>query len=354
MSDFELIEEYLSGKLSPEEKRKFRSRLLNDPAFNQEFQELKEIRLQVRQSARNDIKSFFDGIETSIEKGKTTKDQTVMKKVISIAASLVLIAAISYIGLRDFNSPPSNQELFNQHFTSYNSLTGQVRGTAEENLSLEDKAFMAFDAKDFYASEEMLTSLVAAEPSAMNYFYLGASQLELGKAEEAIKNLNTVINNYSGFKAQSEWYLALAHLKNNDEDATIGSLANVITRESEYKEKAKSLLEEMGYTLNTDDMDSGPVIIVVRKPPGNPDAQDDAPDGSSNFDEDTRGRRLFQYGIVSDMAGEKSYSFMTDQPIDNLGEGDLALFVVVERKFRRFRGRSGDGLDGRAFILDKY
>ena len=45
---------------------------------------------------------------------------------------------------------------------------------------------------------------------------------------------------------------------------------------------------------------------------------------------------------------------MTDQPIDNLGEGDLALFVVVERKFRRFRGRSGDGLDGRAFILDKY
>ncbi|MBO6762567.1 MAG: hypothetical protein JJ909_16545 [Roseivirga sp.] len=268
-----------------------------------------------------------------------------MKKVISIAASLVLIAAISYIGLRDFNSPPSNQELFNQHFTSYNSLTGQVRGTAEENLSLEDKAFMAFDAKDFYASEEMLTSLVAAEPSAMNYFYLGASQLELGKAEEAIKNLNTVINNYSGFKAQSEWYLALAHLRNEDDDATIGSLASIITKESEYEAKARVLLEEMGYTLDDNDLDSGPVIIVNRKP----DRDDWAPDGSK----DTKGLRSWQWGVVSDLSGEKSYKFMTDHPIDNLGEGDMTVFVVVERKFKA-RGNRNNGMDGRAFIIDKY
>ena len=80
MSDFELIEKYLSGKLSAEEKKAFRNRLLNDPAFNQEFQELKDIRLSVKQKARQDVKDLFNEFEMRIEKEETTKDQTVMKK----------------------------------------------------------------------------------------------------------------------------------------------------------------------------------------------------------------------------------------------------------------------------------
>ncbi|NVK86194.1 MAG: tetratricopeptide repeat protein [Cytophagia bacterium] len=345
MSDFELIDEYLSGRLSAEEKRAFRNRLLNDPAFNQEFQEIKEIRLYVRQDAREDIKGFFDELENSIEQEKTTKDQTVMKKVISIAASLVLIAAISYIGLSDSGNQPSDQELFDQHFSPYTSLMGQVRGAAEETLSLEDKAFRAYDAGDFYSSEEMLTSLVAAQPNAMNYFYLGASQLELGKTEEAIKNLNTVINNFSGFREQAKWYLALSHLKNEDEDSALGSLANLITNNSEYKEKAESLLKEMGFSMNVEDLESGPIIIVNRKPEEN-----DAPDGSMEM-MDTRGKRSWQWGEVSDLTGEKRYRFATDMPIDGLTAGDLTIYVVIERQGRR---RGNGAFDGRAFIIDKY
>ena len=348
MSDFELIEEYLAGKLTAEEKRKFRNRLLNDPAFNQEFQDLKEIRLQVRQNARQELKNLFNEFESSIELDKTTKDQTVMKKVISIAASLVLIAALSYIGLSNLNSPPSNQQLFDEHFSSYTSLNGQVRGAADEALSMEDKAFKAYDAGDFSSSEEILSTLVAIEPNAMNYFYLGTSQLQLGKSEAAIKNLNTVINNYSSFTEQAKWYLALSHLKNNDEDATLGTLANIISNKSEYQEKAEALMEDMGYSLNTEDLDSGPVVIITRKP-----RESDAPDGSiENLD--TKGERSFQWGVVSNMTGDKSYKFMTDQPIDGLGEGDIVIYVIIERKSRGRGNNNNQGLDGRAFILDKY
>lgn len=338
-----MIEEYLSGKLSAEDKRKFRARLLNDPAFNQEFQELKEIRLHVRQQSRVDIKSLFDEIETNIEKEETTKDQTVMKKVISIAASIVLIAAISYVGLSDF-SQPTNETLFTEHFSTYHSLNGQVRGAMDETLSLKDKAFRTYDAGDFYSSEELLSSLVAAEPSAMNYFYLGMSQLEIGKTDDAIKNLNTVINNYNSFNDQAKWYLALSLLKNEEEDATLGALANIINNKSDYKAKAEALLKEMGFSMNTEELDNGPVIIVNRKPE---DAYD-SPDGS--MDMDTRGKRSYQWGIVSSLDGTKNYRFFTDMPIDGLVEGDLTLFVVIERI-----GRSrGNGVDGRAFVIDKF
>lgn len=99
MSDFELIERYLANQLSPEEKKTFRSRLLYDPAFNQEFQELKEIRFQLKQREKQEVLDLFNGIEETIRDNKTTKSQTVMKKVISIAASLLLIATLAYLGL---------------------------------------------------------------------------------------------------------------------------------------------------------------------------------------------------------------------------------------------------------------
>lgn len=350
MSDFELIDEYLSDRLSEEEKRRFRNRLLNDPSFNQEFQERKEIRFHVRENAREDLKTFFNTLETSIEQENTTKDQTVMKRVISIAASLVLIAALTYVGVSNYGSQPSNQELFNEHFTTYTSLTGQVRGITEESLTAKQRAFNAYDAGDYYASEEALSALVAVEPSALNYFYLGTSQLELGKTEEAVKSLNTVINNYSGLNEQAKWYLSLAHLKNENEDAALGSLANIISKESEYEAKAKALLEDMGYSLNMNDLDSGPIVVVKRKPYERDDFN--SPDGSIE-NMDTRGKRSFQWGEVTDITGEKVYRFMTDQPIDGLTEGDMTVFVVIERN-KKGKSNRGNGIDGRAFIIDKY
>ena len=104
----------------------------------------------------------------------------------------------------------------------------------------------------------------------------------------------------------------------------------------------------MGFSLNVDDLDSGPVIIITRKPSDN-----DAPDGSVSTMTDTRGQRSWQWGVVSNLSGDKSYRFMTDQPIDGLGEGDMTIFVVIERK-NRGRGNRNQGLDGRAFIIDKY
>lgn len=340
MSDFDLIDKYLSGKLSAEDKKAFRNRLLNDPAFNQEFQELKNIRLHVKQNARKDIKNFFNEIETSIEKEETTKDQTVMKKVISIAASIVLIAAISYVGLS--NRSYDNQELYEEHYSAYNNLAGQVRGGVNEDLSAEKKAMLAYDAGDFITSSEMLSQLVIEQPNAMNYFYLGISQLEIGEASEAIKSLNTVVNNYSAFKEQARWYLALAHLSNEDKEASLGNIAHILVNESEYKEKAEKLLKGMGLSFDENEMDNGPIISSSIRP-----KETDSPDGSELSD--NKGRRRWQWGVVSSSDGERQFRFQSDEPIEDLREGDIALFIVFERS----RGR-GNSKMGWAFIIDKY
>ena len=341
MSDFELIEKYLSGKLNAEEKRIFRNRLLNDPTFNQEFQDLKDIRLYVKQTARKDLKTFFNAIETSIEKEETTKDQTVMKKVLSIAASLVLIVAISYFGLS--NRIQSNEELYSEYYSSYNNLTGQVRGATVEAPSFEEQAMLAYDAGDYLKSSEMLSNLVKENPNAMNYFYLGISQMEIGEVSEAIKNLNTVVNSYDAFKEQARWYLTLAHLNNDDKDAALGNIAHILVNKSEFKERAQKLLEDMGLEFNAELLDNGPIIECNLRP-----KETDSPDGSSIMTLDNRGKRKWQWGIVSSIDGEKLYRFQSDDPIEDLREGDYAIFVVFENS----RGRSATKM-GWAYIVDK-
>lgn len=340
MSDFELIENYLSGKLSAEEKKAFRNRLLNDSGFNQEFQEIKNIRLFIRQNARKDLKNFFKEIEASIEKEKTGKDQTVMKKILIIAASVVLIVAISYLGLS--NRAQSNQELYEKYYTAYNNLAGQVRREINENPSFQEQAMMAYDAGDFYKSAEMLSQLVIEQPNVVNYFYLGLSQMEIGEEGEAIKNLNTVVNYYDAFKEQARWYLALAHLNNEDKDAALGNIAFMLVNKSEYKERAEKLLNDMGLFYNEEGLYNGVILQSSIRP-----KEKDSPDGSEVMI-DTRGYRKFQWGVVVSMDGEKEYRFQTDQPIEDLAEGDLALYVVFERS----RGR-GSSKMGWAFIVDK-
>ncbi|GEM_PF-1172080 len=354
MSDFELIERYLADVLTAEEKKAFRARLLNDPIFNQEFQELKEIRLQVRKQAKSEALSFLTEVEQSISEDKTTKDQTVMKKVISIAASVVLIASLAYIGLLD-RDLPSNSELYGQYFNSYNNLNGQVRGERSEELSLRESAMLAYDAGNYGAAVDMLATKVSEAPNATDYFYLGVSQMEIEEYDEAVVSFNTVINNFNAFKDQSKWYLALATLKTNDEDAYLGALANIIYNKSEYSVDAQSLLEQLGFDLDTELMDALVDGSVKKRPD-----EDSSPDGSQW--DSTVGKRKMQWGIVRSLDGLEKYAFFTEEPLQDLFDGDRVLTVVIEKKLRgkqNSQNRGGYGrfkkeLDGRVYVVDKY
>lgn len=342
MSDFELIERYLADQLSPEEKKAFRSRLLNDPAFNQEFQELKEIRFQLKQREKQEVLDLFNGIEETIKDNKTTKDQTVMKKVISIAASLFLIATLAYLGLST-DEQPSSSELYDKYYSPYPSLLGQVRGESEENLSLEQKALNAYDLGNFAESEGILKNLVENNATAMNYFYLGLAQLEMNKAEEAVASFNTVVNNFDAFKEQARWHLALAHLKNGNDDSALSGLASLVVNKSEYASKAEQIMAEYGLDFDGDEIEIGIVDgYVEQRPKGT------APDGSMES-MDTYGKRKWQFGKVRTQDGQIT-RFVTDEPIENLHDGDNVVYVMIDRGRGRGNGRS----NGLAYVVDKY
>ncbi|WP_422355436.1 hypothetical protein [Roseivirga pacifica] len=327
MKNLELIDRYFQNDLSPSELADFNEALKNDVDFNKEFQELKEIRLATKASAQNDLSNFLNALERDIQKEEeSTLTKHTMKKYVSIAACVVLIAAVSFFTITQ-NSKPTGSEIFSEYYTSYDNLAGQVRGAATiETLSA--KAYGAYDAGNYILAAENFESLVAEDKSATNYFYMGLSNIENGDFESAVTNLNVVVNNFSDLSAQAKWYMSLALIANGAEEEAFGNLAGLTLENSAYKEKAKAILKSLGAFAN--DLDGGVIVAVEQRPK----EEEAAPSGASL---DFEGRRQYQFGtVVSETTGIK-YRFFTDDPIDELEEGaEVEMIVLRQNKNRGF------------------
>lgn len=324
MKKMELMDGYLQKTLSKEEKKEFAKAVDKDTEFNKEFQELKEIQEGVKSHSRQEIKSFLMEIEKDLNTDESTLNNTNMKKMISVAASLVLIAAISFFALTQ-DKTPSLDDLYAEHYTHYENLNGQVRGASSDLSSLSDQAFNAYDLGNYNLAAASFAELVKSDKSATNYFYMGMSNLESKNYEAAIHNLNTTVNNFEAFKNQATWYLSLAHFANGDEDAGISGLVRLTREESTYKEKAEAILKEMGLSWST--LDGGVVEHVEKRP------RDDAPSGVESF-----GERKWQIGRVTSYSNGYKYRFITDDIIENLNNGSEVEMIILRSNKKRKSG----------------
>jgi len=337
MSNFDLLDRYFSNELDKSELKAFNERLKTDPQFNHEFQEIKEVKLAVKLEARKNLKSLITDIEASLnqEELTTNNNQTAMKKMLTVAASLILLVSVSYFVLNG-SGQPSPQDVFTEYYKPYNNLNGQVRGEAIEMESISAAAYSAYDAGNYALAVESFEALVKVEKTAENYFYMGIANIEIGDYKTAVENLNTTLNNFSTFKDQSKWYLSMALLADKKEEEALSSLVSLTVQESAFKSRSQKVLLALGYeALET--TGSGTADEVGTEP------DQDAPDGSYDGFVD---QRQTQFGQITDINSGRRYRFNTDEPIKGLQSGDYVYYIVLKEA----KGRNGKGF---AFILDK-
>ncbi len=337
MSNFDLLDRYFSNELDKSELKAFNERLKTDPQFNQEFQEIKEVKLAVKLEARKNLKSLINDIEDSLnqEELTTNNNQTAMKKMLTVAASLILMVSVSYFVLNG-SGQPSPQDVFTEYYKPYNNLNGQVRGEAIETESMSAAAYNAYDAGNYALAVENFKALVAVEKTAENYFYMGIANIEVGNYEEAVENLNTTLNNFSTFKDQSKWYLSMAFLADKKELEAVSTLVSLSLDEGSLALKSQRVIAALGYTIDLEstDPDNGPVVVVEPE-------EIDSPDGAQ-----PETQRNYQFGEVINPLTNKVYKFHSEDPIPGLHEGDFVSFFVI----REAKGKKGKGF---AFLLDK-
>lgn len=320
--NFHLIEKYFQGKLDKDELQLFNQKLQQDPAFEQEFRDMKLIRDAVKETSRIRALDILQNAEANLTNQETTKINVSMKRLVSIAASLLIVATVSYFAFSGGTGALTGEEIVANYYEAYPNLGGPVRGETSEIITLSARAYNAYDIEDYSTSAELFETLLESEKSVKNYFYSGIANFEAGNLEEAKIKLNTVINNFSELHDQAKWYLSLTLFKTGETNYAISNLTSLhfSSSNSKFAKKASEALIKMRIEFEEPDTNSGAVVQSKELPPGD----DDSPSGT------TLGQRKYQFGQIEALVGGEIFDFYNDEPIDGLQAGDLVNYVVVK------------------------
>jgi predicted negative regulator of RcsB-dependent stress response len=151
---------------------------------------------------------------------------------VAVAASVLLV----FVGIEGYNFYQlSPNKLYNENYTAYELST-----TRDPEVLKETKIEKAFREKNF---TEVIRLNANSVLTVKDIFLTGISFLETGETAKAISSFQLVLadvkdDNTSTLKESSEYYLALAYLKNKDFDQAI-ELMNTIQENPTHLYKSK-------------------------------------------------------------------------------------------------------------------
>jgi len=169
-------------------------------------------------------------------------------KKLAIAASILLLLALIPF-LQNYIQPKS-QQLANTYIENRLSLPDIKRGTTSvEIINLKTKAHKAYTNKNFKGASIAYEAFLNTEDSeGVDYLFAGLSYLYSGNSKEAVKKLTvaqTKITEGQSFWEETNWFLSLAYLKNEEIKKAQQQLKAIIKTDNFYSDKAQKILSTL-------------------------------------------------------------------------------------------------------------
>lgn len=254
----QMIEDYLSGRLSKEDYNAFKKELFENHSLAEEVNINRNLfalyntdsweEISVLNEDGENYKNYLlsndaQNIKNAINNAQGTyKRQAIfpikLYKWYGAAASVVLLIAFSYIFTSNQNSPENLYADFS-NLSELPSLT--QRSDADKLLS---------DAEELFLNKEYLGAVRSLElhnekynsSSSNTLLYRGMCYLELNDYSKAEELFNSLKNGKSLDNKKAYWYLALTFLKQNKTKETKRTLQIIVENSYYNHNKAKELL----------------------------------------------------------------------------------------------------------------
>ncbi len=258
-----LIQDFLKNKLSEKERDEVLLRIENDVVFgdkvrfeeqlllnlnekewsiseNSNHDEVEVYEKLLRDKSSQELKNTLQEVNTYYQ-AKHKKNKLWWLSYASVAAIALIIGVSIFL-----SSKTSSQELY-ANYINLSELPSLVeRGKTDHKIFIQ--AQKAFEAKEYDKVLEALTKGVDTiqNNKATMYLYIGISQMELGKFNEAEKTLTRLIKSNLMDAPKGKWYKALLFLKQDDIAKAKEILLEITSSQNNYKYiQAKELLEAL-------------------------------------------------------------------------------------------------------------
>lgn len=256
-------DKYLVSTLSESELKAFKLELTNNKALQDYISINQEMNAQYNdldwQFLGSNFNNKVEELEQFFKKEETKELKLTLQKIsdnynnnskkigvkkkniypfLAVAASIMLLLGVFFYN--------SNKNLYS-NYNTWNELPSLIERSASQNQMLQN-AEQAFINKDYLTANTLYSQYIKQENTTNYnvYLYLGITQIELNKNEEALLSFNKVIESNSLDFSKGYWYKALTYLKIKDNANAIVQLEIIIKNPENYKfAEAKKLLEKL-------------------------------------------------------------------------------------------------------------
>lgn len=232
MDDIELIEQYLSNQLSPQQGQAFELRLSQDEQFNKLYKEERSIYAAVGDTEAQDfMQSVQDVVSSKSDEVKTF--QIFDKRLIAIAASVLILLTASLLFRQS-----TDKDVMGEFFSPY-PIVQVERGEPDNNWVTFAEAY---DKQNW--NEVINLGATMSEPNAK--LYVAMAHISTGNYNQAIEELMVVQSTSADYGQLAQYYMSLSYIGKDDLDAAEGLLDTLIEQLSEndpLRKKASSLIE---------------------------------------------------------------------------------------------------------------
>ena len=255
----QLIDDYLSRRLTLEESLAFEKDVSNDPDLAKELASYRDIvegiKLDGKLKEWRRHMTSLNGGQPKMEsandvpapvlnlKPQKGKPQLTLWRWAAGVAAIFLISIGSYL----YMDSGSNRALYSKYYQPYSGSVqlSVLRGDTSTNP--EEQAIQAYDTRNYTEAEHLLRTVISKHPEDPDWhFYLGITYMELNNYKDAEANLSRVAqNSESLLYKQARWYLALLFLKKDQRDEAKKILNNLKNEKGVYAEKARDLYERL-------------------------------------------------------------------------------------------------------------
>ena len=240
----------MRDELSDAEKASFDDRV-KDAEFRSELLNQTQILNAIESVHDEKLKQFFKNVDKGIKDNqegklvKMTPSENVKVKRSSFSllkyAAVLTILLGSFFIVKQYTGDTGSSDLFASYYQTYDSSV--IRGRAIDSKELSEALF-SYGSNDFSKADKLFSNVTPKSAEAM--FFGSICKIELDKLDEAIRDLKTLSSQNSEYKADADWYLALAYLKKGDLNSTKSLLQNMSDNSDHaYSVKALKLLGEL-------------------------------------------------------------------------------------------------------------
>lgn len=244
LKHIELIENYVEGRLSENEKQDFETRLIVDGDFKEEFDLYNNIVSGIKASGMDNLKAKLKEADNELDSNNIielkTERRSNSRLHLSIAASLVLVLGIAF--LWKINSITDLSGMADSIYEKDKGLPTEMA----VSVSVYAEPINSYKSGDYEKAKALLLPVLqVSSTNDTTNFCLGIIEYELKNYNESKSYLSNIKAN-SSFFPKAEYRLLLVYLKLNSLQQAKTSCKQILANPNHpYFDKAELLSKEL-------------------------------------------------------------------------------------------------------------